>query len=170
MRSNILTPRLHWSQSICDRRTRANTAGLTPLEAEIALNIYQDIAQYRYAARMLAKQIESGMKYPLYCISHLDYSHSLYSYSDGKIEHIATTTPHRIKQIAKHYEAYMDDKIDIHVDIWSNYCHGGYMTRRGLTAHYADKVVNRVGIISLSHQSITESGKAAHDARVALRN
>jgi hypothetical protein len=170
MKKRYTVDRKHWTQSICDLRIAANVNGLTDQEAVIAEAIYDVIPQYRVAAKVLAQgKVYTRIAPQVGGHKDLDANcGAAYTWEDGQLVTICHNTPvYRMQRMIEAYPDYLSGRID--ADIWNNYSHGGYMTRRGLYANYGESHVSRIGRIALSHVECTIEGKAGHDIRVAMR-
>jgi hypothetical protein len=159
---------------ISDCRLRGDYRGLSDDEREIAQEIYDQIPQYRSAARVLAKGAIYTRSAP-----HGGYKDlapntcTLYVWEDMQLDVIADgVSCHRGKVIKKNYPRYKRGEID--PVIWENYITGGYNTRyTGLRDVSAEKK-ERMRRIARSHADYmgSESGDSSydHNQRVRMRN
>lgn len=163
MYTRITEDRSSPTQSMCDIRLEANTRGLSEQEAKIARACYDFIPHYRMAAKSMART-----RY--YIRANYDYGATLFYWNGEEVEHIATTSKHRIGVIQSAHEN--GDRARIPADIWANYCIGGYTTRKGLYRAAKDsKALDQARRMAQSHMNLGHiEGRAGHDIRVRSRN
>ena len=58
---------------------------------------------------------------------------------------------------------------DVNAEVLNNFCHNGYLTRRGLFAKYSNDEIEKMGKIGMSHFLLDKSGKASHEYRKWIR-
>jgi hypothetical protein len=110
---------------------KCNIRGLTEQEALIAEAIRPSIYQYRAAAKQLA-----ATNY--YVRTHTDYTASIYHWDGTELNHVATTTRHRVGIIRDRHSDYLAGRI--HPDVWDSYCIRGATTRIGIDRAQALKI------------------------------